>query len=73
MLGLGDNILPCKKHGIKPQWVEEERNPYESAAAHMGYGLKPKRKLVCFQCESESKAALLQPEINVWNKKQVSS
>ncbi len=71
MLRLMDNILPCKKHGMKPQWVEEELNPYSHSIQAMAFGgLKPGRKLVCFQCESESKAAQLQPEIDAWNKKQ---
>lgn len=63
---MSEEILPCKKHGIKPHWVEDPIDP----TSNLSWPRIKRRRLVCGQCEIESEAAKNDPYIKEWNEKQ---
>lgn len=59
-------ILPCKKHGIKPIWREILPN---DLSAMQNYPLGQKRReLYCPQCEAEYEITKAAPAVDAWNK-----
>lgn len=63
-----EEILPCAKHNVKPEWRPQPEDPNFKNAYYLIPGPKP-MILVCPLCEYEKQKTRTQPEIDNWNSK----